>query len=69
MAAWTDINRKFAKVGCEMPVIWLALDDMHKSSLSSDPEDQLAHNRACLAKLTGLCGTTSARDEAIHTYA
>jgi len=66
-AAWTDINRKFAKVGCEMT--WLALDDMHKSNLSPDPQDPLAHNRACLAKLTGLCGAASARDEAIHTYA
>jgi len=66
-AAWIGINRKFAKAGCE--VIWRVLDDMHKPNLSSDPQDQLAHNRACLAKLTGLCGSTKARDEAVHTYA
>ena len=65
--AWVSINRKFAKAGCEG--IWHVLDDMHKPNLSSDPQDQLAHHRACQAKLTGLCGAADARDEAIRAYA
>jgi hypothetical protein len=50
-------------------MIWRVLDDMHKTNISSDPQDQLAHNLACQAKLTGLCGAAEARDEAIRTYA
>ena len=66
-AAWLSVNRKFAKAACEE--IWRILDEMHKQNLSSNPQDQLAHHRACQAKLTGLCGAPEARDEAIQTFA
>ena len=43
-AAWLSVNLKFAKAGKQE--IWSVLDDMHKPNLSSDPQDQQAHNRA-----------------------
>ena len=48
--------------------IWHLLDEMHNYRGSFEPENQISHHKACMARLLALCGSAEAQRLAVEMY-